>query len=62
MKNITHTKTEFIQFRVGSELKTLAKETANKYFGGNMSDMFRYALHNCDFEDGDSVNGSKSTS
>lgn len=59
MKNPRHTKTEFIQFRVNSELKALAKETANKYFGGNMSDMFRYALHNCDFEDGDNAKGSK---
>lgn len=59
MKNITHTKTEFIQFRVDSELKALARETANKYFNGNMSGMFRYSLHNCDFEDGENANGSK---
>lgn len=62
MKNLTHTKTEFIQFRVDTDLKALAKETANEYFNGNMGDLFRYSLHNCDFEDGDNANGSKNTS
>ena len=57
-KNHLHTKTEFIQFRVDSELKMLARETASKYFDGNMSDMFRYAVCNCDFEDGDNANDS----
>lgn len=44
------TKTQFIQFRVDSEIKDLAKQTAKQFFGGNMSDMFRFALHNCNFE------------
>lgn len=59
MKKSVQNKTMFIQFRVDSDLKALAKETANEYFGGNMSDLFRYALYNCDFEDGDNANGSK---
>ncbi|MST86030.1 MobC family plasmid mobilization relaxosome protein [Prevotellaceae bacterium LKV-178-WT-2A] len=32
-------------------MKSLAKKTAGEHFGGNMSDMFRYALHHCNFQD-----------
>ncbi len=49
MKNNTQNKSEFIQFRVDSTVKNLAKTTANKRFNGNMSDMFRYSLYHCDF-------------
>ena len=42
MKKNTQNKTEFIQFRVDSTVKDLAKKTANEHFDGNMSDMFRY--------------------
>ena len=56
MKNNTQNKSEFIQFRVDSSVKNLAKATANKHFDGNMSDMFRYSLYHCDFSgDGDNV-------
>ena len=56
MKNNTQNKSEFIQFRVDSTVKNLAKATANKHFDGNMSDMFRYSLYHCDFSgDGDNV-------
>lgn len=57
MKNNTQNKSEFIQFRVDSTVKNLAKATANKHFDGNMSDMFRYSLYHCDFS-GDSDNAS----
>lgn len=51
MKKINvQTKTEFVQFRVPADIKQLARQTAHKHFGGNMSSMFRYALHKCDFE------------
>lgn len=51
MKKINvQTKTEFVQFRVPVDIKQLARQTAHKHFGGNMSSMFRYALHKCDFE------------
>lgn len=54
MKNNTQNKSKFIQFRVDSTVKNLAKTTANKHFDGNMSDMFRYSLYHCDFSgDGD---------
>ncbi len=49
MKKNTQNKTEFIQFRVDSTVKELAKKTANKHFDGNMSDMFRYSLYHCNF-------------
>ena len=49
MKNNTQNKSEFIQFRVDSTVKNLAKTTANKHFDGNMSDMFRYSLYQCNF-------------
>lgn len=56
MKNNTQNKSEFIQFRVDSSVKNLAKATANKHFDGNMSDMFRYSLYHCDFSaDGDNA-------
>lgn len=56
MKNNTQNKSEFIQFRVDSTVKNLAKTTANKHFDGNMSDMFRYSLYHCDFSgDGDNT-------
>ena len=56
MKNNTQNKSKFIQFRVDSTVKNLAKTTANKHFDGNMSDMFRYSLYHCDFSgDGDNV-------
>ena len=55
MKKSTQTKSEFIQFRVDSTVKNLAKTTANKHFDGNMSDMFRYSLYHCNF-DGDDDN------
>ena len=56
MKKSTQNKSEFIQFRVDSTVKNLAKTTANKHFDGNMSDMFRYSLYHCDFSgDGDNV-------
>lgn len=51
MKKNVQNKSKFIQFRVDSEVKNLAKQTANEFFGGNMSDMFRYALYNCNFDD-----------
>lgn len=57
MKKSTQTKSEFIQFRVDSTVKNLAKTTANKHFDGNMSDMFRYSLYHCNF-DGDDDNTS----
>lgn len=57
MKNNTQNKSEFIQFRVDSSVKNLAKTTANKHFDGNMSDMIRYALYHCDFS-GESGNTS----
>lgn len=60
MKNNTQNKSEFIQFRVDSTVKNLAKTTANKHFDGNMSDMFRYSLYHCDFS-GDSDNASYDT-
>lgn len=57
MKKSTQNKSEFIQFRVDSTVKNLAKTTANKHFDGNMSDMFRYSLYHCDFSgEGDNVN------
>ena len=57
MKNNTQNKSEYIQFRVDSTVKNLAKATANKHFDGNMSDMFRYSLYHCDFSgEGDNVN------
>lgn len=56
MKNNTQNKSEFIQFRVDSTVKNLAKATANKHFDGNMSDMFRYSLYHCNFS-GDGSNG-----
>lgn len=57
MKKNTQNKSEFIQFRVDSTVKNLAKTTANKHFDGNMSDMFRYSLYHCDFSgEGDNVN------
>lgn len=62
MKKNAQNKSKFIQFRVDSEVKNLAKQTANEYFGGNMSDMFRYAIFNCNFDDEDSnhsINDSK---
>ena len=49
MKKNTQNKTEFIQFRVDSTVKDLAKKIANEHFDGNMSDMFRYALYHCNF-------------
>ena len=49
MKKNTQNKTEFIQFRVDSTVKDLAKKTANEHFDGNMSDMFRYSLYHCNF-------------
>lgn len=49
-KIIGQNKTEYIQFRLPSDVKLVARLTAQKYFGGNMSSMFRYALHRCDFE------------
>ena len=56
MKKCTQNKSEYIQFRVDSTAKSLAKATANKHFDGNMSDMFRYSLYHCDFSgDGDNV-------
>ena len=56
MKKSTQNKSEYIQFRVDSTVKNLAKATANKHFDGNMSDMFRYSLYHCDFSgDGDNV-------
>ena len=51
MKKSSQNKSKFIQFRVDSEVKNLAKQTANEHFGGNMSDMFLYALYNCNFDD-----------
>ncbi len=57
MKKSTQNKSEYIQFRVDSTVKNLAKATANKHFDGNMSDMFRYSLYHCDFS-GDSDNAS----
>jgi hypothetical protein len=57
MKKSTQNKTEYIQFRVDSTVKDLAKKTANEHFDGNMSDMFRYSLYHCDFSgEGDNVN------
>lgn len=56
MKKNTQNKSEFIQFRVDSTVKNLAKTTANKHFDGNMSDMFRYSLYHCNFDgDGDNT-------
>ena len=49
MKKNTQNKTEFIQFRVDSTVKDLAKKTANEHFDRNMSDMFRYSLYHCNF-------------
>ena len=49
MKKNTQNKTEFIQFRVDSTVKDLAKKIANEHFDGNMSDMFRYSLYHCNF-------------
>ena len=49
MKKNTQNKTEFIQFRVDSTVKNLAKKIANEHFDGNMSDMFRYSLYHCNF-------------
>ena len=49
MKKNTKNKTEFIQFRVDSTVKDLAKKIANEHFDGNMSDMFRYSLYHCNF-------------
>ena len=49
MKKNTQNKTDFIQFRVDSTVKDLAKKTANEHFDGNMSDMFRYSLYHCNF-------------
>lgn len=60
MKNNSQSKSLFIQFRVDSEVKNLAKQTANEFFNGNMSDMFRYALHNCNFEADDANHQLKS--
>ena len=47
MKKSTQNKSEYIQFRVDSTVKDLAKKTANEHFDGNMSDMFRYSLYHC---------------
>ena len=60
MKKSTQNKSEFIQFRVDSTVKNLAKATASKHFDGNMSDMFRYSLYHCDFS-GDGGNVSYDT-
>ena len=49
MKKSTQNKSEYIQFRVDSTVKDLAKKTANEHFDGNMSDMFRYSLYHCNF-------------
>ena len=49
MKKNTQNKTEFIQFRVDSTVKDLAKKLANEQFDGNMSDMSRYSRYHGNF-------------
>lgn len=51
MKKSTQNKTEVIQFRLDAKVKKLAREIAGKYFGGNMSDMFRYSLYHFSYND-----------
>lgn len=51
MRNSVQYKTDSIHLRVDPAVKNLAREKAEKYFGGNMSMMFRYAVHRCNFEE-----------
>lgn len=58
MKNSIQNKTEVIQFRLDAKVKKLAKEIADKYFGGNMSDMLRYSLYHFSYVEEGCANSS----
>ena len=50
-KILGQNKTKQIHLRVDSDVKEMARKKAERYFGGNMSMMFRYAVYRCNFEE-----------